>query len=286
MYAFDCASMLAPDEVFHYNNRVIRSPEGGILLRILVTNDDGIYSVGLKALAEAAIRRGHKVTVSAPSSQCSANSQHITLTQPLLAHEISWPGATAFAIDGTPTDCARIAPFMVDEPFDFCLSGINNGENAGSAVYYSGTVAAAREAAMCNIPAMAVSIMPGADDSMRSSLADIAVRVAEHFEGVHLPRFSLINLNAPAIPPEELKPMRMCPLCQAYYLDGYEKRVSPLGQTYFWLKANDDTGVPMEPAEPGSDYDYLRKGHVTCTVLGNFRDYNEDYLARMQDFLK
>ena len=116
-------------------------------MRILVTNDDGIHSVGLKALAEAAIRRGHQVTITAPNSQCSANSQHITLTQPLLAHEIAWPGATALAIDGTPTDCARIAPFIVDEPFDFCLSGINNGENAGSAVYYSGTVAAAREAA-------------------------------------------------------------------------------------------------------------------------------------------
>jgi 5'-nucleotidase len=79
-------------------------------VHILITNDDGIYSVGLKALAEAAIARGHKVTISAPSSQCSANSQHITLTAPLLAHEIKWPGAEAIAIDGTPTDCARIAP--------------------------------------------------------------------------------------------------------------------------------------------------------------------------------
>jgi len=254
-------------------------------LRILVTNDDGIHSVGLKALAEAAIRRGHQVTITAPNSQCSANSQHITLTQPLLAHEIAWPGATALAIDGTPTDCARIAPFIVDEPFDFCLSGINNGENAGSAVYYSGTVAAAREAAMCNIPAMAVSIMPGANDAMRENLANIAVELAEHFADIRLPRFSLINLNAPAVPVDSLKPMKVCPLSQAYYLDGYERRVSPLGQTYFWLKANDDTGVPMEQPEPGSDYDYLRKGHITCTILGNFRDYNDDYRGKIQEFL-
>ena len=255
-------------------------------MHILITNDDGIYSVGLKALAEAAIARGHKVTISAPSSQCSANSQHITLTAPLLAHEIKWPGAEAIAVDGTPTDCARIAPFMVDTPFDYCLSGINNGENAGSAVYYSGTVAAAREAAMCYIPARAISIMPGADDAMRKHLADTAVRLAEHFQHIQLPRFTIINLNAPAVPPEELKPMKVCPLSQTYYLDGYEKRVSPLGQTYFWLKANDTSGVPMEEPEPGSDYYYLRSGHTTCTFLGNFIDYNNGFCKNMQDFLK
>lgn len=254
-------------------------------MHILVTNDDGIQSVGLKALADAAIRRGHQVTVSAPSAQRSANSQHITLTAPLLCHEVPWDGALAFSVDGTPTDCTRLAPFMVGAPFDFCLSGINNGENAGSAVYYSGTVAAAREAAMCYIPAMAVSIMPGADDAMRENLADTAVRLAEHFEGVKLPRFTFINLNAPAIPPERLKPLRVCPLSQAYYVDGYEKRVSPLGQTYFWLKANDTSAVPMEPVEPGSDYDFLHKGHITCTFLGNFRDYNGEFMEKMQDML-
>ena len=275
--------MLACDAFFSYNTEGMNVPKGGIYVHILVTNDDGIDSVGLKALADAAIRRGHTVFISAPSSQKSANSQHITLTKPLLVHEKTWNGAKAFAIDGTPTDSARIAPFMVDTPFDFCLSGINNGENAGSAVYYSGTVAAAREAAMCYIPAMAVSIMPGATDEMREHLANIAVQVAEHFQGIKLPRFTIINLNAPAIPPEELKPMVVCPLSQAYYLDGYEQRVSPLGQVYFWLKATDQSEVPMEAPEPGSDYFYLRSGHITCTFLGNYTDYNRDYQKNMKD---
>lgn len=252
-------------------------------MHILITNDDGIHSSGLEALVHAALRRGHRVTVSAPSHQCSANSQHITLTAPLMVHDVPWEGVRAFSIDGTPTDCVRVVPYLVDEPVDFCLSGINKGENAGSAVYYSGTVAAAREAVMVNMPAMAVSIMPGADDEMRAHLADLAVHTAEHFQQTNLPRFTLINLNAPAIPPKELKPLVVCPLSQAYYLDGYERRVSPLGQTYLWLAADDTSGVPMEPAEPGSDYDYLRKGHVTCTFLGNFRDYNEEYAQKMQD---
>ena len=253
-------------------------------MHILITNDDGIYSAGLKALADAAIQRGHKVTISAPSSQCSANSQHITLTQPILAHEIPWEGAQAFALDGTPTDCARVAPCIVDDPVDFCISGINNGENAGSAVYYSGTVAAAREAAMCYMPAMAVSIMPGADDSMRAHLAKLAVSIAEKCQGLSFPRFTLINLNAPALPPAELKPLVICPLSQAYYLDSYEKRVSPLGQTYFWLKANDTSGVPMEQPEEGSDYDLLRRGHITCTFLGPFTHNNAALREMLRDF--
>jgi len=251
-------------------------------LHILITNDDGIHSVGIKALADAAIARGHRVTISAPNSQCSANSQHITLTHPLLAHRIPWEGAEAFALEGTPTDCVRVAPFMVDTPIDYCLSGINNGENAGSAVYYSGTVAAAREAAMCYIPALAVSIMPRADDAMRAHLADMAVRMAEIFQGVSLPRFSVINLNAPALPPDQWKPLMVCPLSGAYYKDGYEKRVSPLGQTYFWLTANDTSGVPMEDAEEGSDYFYLRAGHPTCTFLGSFMDYNGDFEEKVR----
>ena len=254
-------------------------------MHILITNDDGIQSAGLKALAQAAVNRGHKVTISAPSSQCSANSQHITLTAPLLCHQVPWEGARAFALEGTPTDCARVAPFMVEEPFDFCLSGINNGENAGSAVYYSGTVAAAREAAMMYLPAMAVSIIRGADDAMRAALADLAVRMAERFQGVKLPRFTVINLNAPALPPEEWKPMQLCPLSQAYYVDGYEKRLSPLGQTYFWLAASDTSEVPMEPAEPGSDYYCLRRGHLTCTFLSQFTDCNSQWADSVKEFL-
>lgn len=252
-------------------------------MHILITNDDGISSIGIKALAEAALERGHKVTISAPQGQCSANGQHISLTAPLLVHQVPWKGADAYAVAGTPCDCVRLAPCMTDTPFDFCISGINNGENAGSGIYYSGTVSAAREAVMLYIPAIAVSIMSSADDEMRKNIAAIAVQTAEKFLHHPLPRFTLINLNAPAIAPHLLKPMVVCPLSRAYYLDSYEKRVSPLGQTYFWLTANDTSGVPMEKPEEGSDYDYLLKGHLTCTFIGNIRDYNDDYSSLMQE---
>lgn len=253
-------------------------------MHFLVTNDDGISSEGLRSLVDAALRRGHRVTISAPHSQCSANSQHITLTHPLLVHKVPWEGVeAAYSVEGTPTDCVRIAPTLISEHFDFCLSGINRGENAGSAVYYSGTVAAAREAAMMYLPAIAVSIRVGADESMRQKAADIAVRTAEQFQGKALPRFCLININAPAIPVDEWKDMAVCPLSQAYYVDSYEKRQSPFGQTYLWLSANDNSGVPMEKPEEGSDYACLLSGHVTCTFLGAFADHNAQLAQDMQD---
>ena len=153
-------------------------------------------------------------------------------------------------------------------------------------MYYSGTVAAAREAAMCYIPAMAVSIMPGADDAMRNHLADLAVRIAEAFQNIKLPRFGIINLNAPAVSPEKLQGFKLCPISRAYYLDGYEKRVSPLGQTYFWLKASDTSGVPMEQPEEGSDYYWLRRGYVTCTFLGDFTNFNQECGETLNPFLE
>ena len=80
--------------------------------------------------------------------------------------------------------------------------------------------------------------------------------------------------------------MKICPLSQAYFLDRYEKRVSPQGEPYFWLGANDTSGVPLELLEPGSDYAFLHEGHVTCTFLGAFSDHNRLLEEKMQDFAK
>ena len=254
-------------------------------MRILVTNDDGITSAGIQALADAAVRRGHEVLVSAPSTQCSANSQHITLTTPLIVHEKPWEGARAFSVKGTPADCVRLAPFLTDDrKFDFCLSGINNGENAGPAVYYSGTASAAREAAMAYIPSMAVSIVKNADDEALEKLAGMAVRLAEHFAGETLPRCTFINLNAPNIPVEQWKALRVCPMSNAYFLDAYVRRKNPYGTTYYWLDGEESSGIAMESPEPGSDYDLLNQGHVTCTFLGPCMDHNGKYAVKMRDF--
>jgi len=254
-------------------------------MHILLTNDDGIFAPGLKALANAAIARGHQVSISAPSQQCSANSQHITLSSPIMAKEIPWENAKAYAIDGTPADCVRIAPALIDEKIDFCISGINKGENAGACVYYSGTVSAAREAAMLYMPAIAVSLMSGADDAMRKNMAEVAVKMAEKFQNVPLPKYTVINLNAPALPPEQLKPMKLARLSPVYCMDVYQKRLNPHGQPYFWLVNTEPVAMPLEKQahEPGTDYAFLQEGHITCTFLGALQDYNEEFANKMQD---
>lgn len=256
-------------------------------MRILITNDDGIGAEGIRALAQAAIERGHEVVISAPASQCSANSQHITLSHPLMVRQVKWEGAWAFAVEGTPCDCVRLGPFLTENKhFDFCLSGINRGDNTGSAVYYSGTAAAAREAVMTYIPAMAVSIVRGADWDMYLHLARKAVELAEKFQGETMPRFTFINLNAPLLPPEEMKEMVLCPLSKGYFLDTYQRRESPAGQTYYWVEEVDTADLPIEPAEPGSDRFFLQEGHITCSFVGHLGDENGKYTEKMQDLRK
>ncbi len=256
-------------------------------MRILITNDDGIGAEGIRALAEAALERGHEVLISAPASQCSANGQHITLTHPLMVHSVPWEGARAFSVEGTPCDCVRLGLYLTENRhFDFCLSGINRGDNAGSAVYYSGTAAAAREGAMAYIPSMAVSICRGATWEMYRALADVAVRLAEKFQGEKLPRFTFMNLNAPAIPPKEWKEMKMCPLDTGYFLDGYEKRLSPAGKPYYWVEEVDTAELPIEPPQPGSDRALLQEGYLTCSFVGHYGDENRKYTEKMQEIWK
>lgn len=256
-------------------------------MHILLTNDDGIDAIGLKALADAILRRGHSLLISAPQGQCSANSQHISLPGPIRAKKREWPGAAAYAIGGTPCDCVRLAPELTERPIDFCLSGINRGLNAGSSIYYSGTISAAREAAMLYIPAMAVSIDEGADEEMLSHLADAALRLAEKMAGETLPRFSVISLNAPALPPDKLKPLALCPLSQSYYLDRYtrcrEEGLAP-EEISFRLAPCNTPGLPAEAIEPGSDLAFLQDGHMTCTFIGNYRENNGLFAAKMKDF--
>lgn len=250
-------------------------------MHFLLTNDDGIAAIGLKALSAAALERGHTVTVCAPETQQSATSHHLTLTAPLMVQPVSWEGAEAFAVAGTPADCTRLGKLLSSRPIDYVFSGINNGENAGTAVYYSGTVSAAREARMCNLQAMAVSITAGASWDMLLPLARLAVEIAEKTQDRELPRLCLLNLNAPALPADQWKALRCAPLSDAFILDSYEKRLSPRGHAYFWL----EEGLKIEPHKPGTDMALLEDGHPVLTLVGGFQEDNAWIADNLQDLL-
>ena len=245
---------------------------------ILISNDDGVNAQGIRTLYETAVKMGHQVLVCAPSSQCSAMSESLTLGKPLLLHRIKEEGnLKIYSVDGTPSDCVRIGTQLAEQKIDVCLTGINHGENVSTGIYYSGTVASAREASMLYIPAIAVSLAAGGSQKGYEAVAAYALKMAEHVVSMPTVRYGVFNINAPKGDPETWKEPVLCPISSAYFIDGYEKRVSPYGQAYFWTsppKGKPD-GLFMEAHAEGTDATLLMQGHITCTMIGALTAENE-----------
>jgi len=249
-------------------------------MHILLVNDDGIDSPGLHALVREAVKRGHQVTVCAPNRQQSAVSQALTFFRPIAVAPVSFQGARGFAIDGTPADCTRLGiSNLAEGPVDVTISGINDGLNAGTAIYCSGTVGAAREAALLGVKAMAVSLDRPAEDEMLFNLASLAVDMGERLHKYPAPPCSVLNLNAPALPPDQLLPTVMAPVNHGLFTNIYERRENPRGEPYFWVTPE----FRREPPRPGSDEYFLQKGHVTCTFLLHSSENFQDCPDFLQD---
>lgn len=189
-------------------------------MHLMLVNDDGIHAPGIRALCDAAVAAGHKVSICAPDRERSAASHAITLGAAMTARKIDYPGAdVAYAASGTPADCARLGLYLIPD-VDIVISGINNGSNMGGACIYSGTVAAATEASMSGTPALATSIctygLQNAEDF--AAAAKVSVAVAEWMASHPLPRGCIYNLNVPYLPYEEIKGVKAASL-GASYLD-------------------------------------------------------------------
>ena len=234
-------------------------------MHLLLTNDDGISSHLLQLLCRAAGARGHHVTVAAPATQQSAKSHAFTVFTPLMVRPVEMEGAAAaWAVEGTPVDSCRLGLMaLADTPVDLVISGINYGYNVGLATYVSGTVGAAREAAFQKVPAIAASCEPWTPEETQVWFADYVVRTAERLIDYAAPELSVCNVNAPPIPVSQLKAPVMATLNRNIYHDEYERRESPRGGSYFWLKPIMVDDAPT----PGGDQDMLNQGHVTVTFL-------------------
>ena len=230
-------------------------------MNILIVNDDGILAPGILALTEAAAQRGHKITVYAPDEQRSAASHCITLTAPLRCKKMeSYPGgATAYAVNGSPADCARLGIFREREhaPIDFVLSGINKGPNRGTATLYSGTVGAAMEASLCGIGALAVSLCSHEDRDYEIA-AQLGVRVMEWAVDFPLPLGMIYSLNVPKT--DVIPEVRPASLSREYIFDPiYEKHEDG---SYTFV-----TGKDLYPYEPDSDTALTNAGYSSLSVL-------------------
>jgi 5'-nucleotidase len=226
--------------------------------RILVTNDDGIFSEGIKLLAEALAEVG-EVTVVAPDREQSAMGHALTLTRPLRMQKVE---GNRFAVDGTPTDCVNLGVLSLfkDNPPDLVASGINFGLNLGDDVTYSGTVSAGFEGTLLGIPSVAFSQEVAEGFSFRPA----ALFARELFrillaEREILPRDLLLNVNVPAGPIQGLSFTR---LGRRVYKQSVIEKLDPRGRKYYWIH-----GVPQWEKASGTDFEAVSAGRISVTPL-------------------
>lgn len=224
--------------------------------RILVTNDDGVFSEGIKLLAEA-LREIAEVIVVAPDREQSASGHSLTLNRPLRMQQLE---ENVFSVDGTPTDCVNLAVLwlMEKEPPDLVVSGINFGVNMGDDVTYSGTVSATFEGTLLGIPSVAFSQEVGKPFSFGSA-ADFARRLVELLFTHELPKDLLLNVNIPA---GEVTGVSLTKLGHRVYRQSVVEKTDPRGRRYFWI-----AGTPEWESRSGTDYDALSQGRISVTPL-------------------
>jgi 5'-nucleotidase len=226
--------------------------------RILVTNDDGIHSEGIRALADA-LRRFGDVTIVAPLTEASAIGHALTLRRPLRIESF---GNNAYAVDGTPTDCVNLGIDIIldgGKP-DLIVSGINKGYNVGDDVTYSGTVAGALEAALLGIPAVAVSLGEWTQGADFGYAARAGAAAAEAILAQPLPPRTFLNVN---VPPGLPVGLRVTTQARRNHATSVTARVDPRGRHYYWI----DEAQCEWHEDPASDYAAVREGYVSVTPL-------------------
>jgi len=225
--------------------------------RILVTNDDGIYSEGLRKLANVCRELGEVIIV-APDREQSAASHALTLHRPLRILQLE---ENEWIVDGTPTDCVNLAVLKILKTTrpDLVVSGINFGPNLGDDVTYSGTISAAFEGALLNIPSIAFSALVGEHFSFDrcAAFAGELVRVA--LEQHRDPRI-VLNVNFPVA---DFAGVRITSLGRRIYSEGVIERLDPRGRKYYWIGGEPPVWHPGE----GTDFDAIQSGFVSITPL-------------------
>lgn len=234
-------------------------------MHILLCNDDGIDAPGIIALASSLTRLG-KVTVVAPDVERSAASNSLTLSHPLRVKEFRFPVKVekAFAVSGTPADCAKIAlANLLDELPDVVVSGINRGPNMCVDIFYSGTVAAAFEGAFKGILSAAVSLDSYSADADYSVAAEWGARCVEQLVKMGAPTSKVYNINVPALPVEKIKGLRLTRAGKIDYREMYDHRLDPNGRSYYWIQGKPE--VVDDSIE--CDVVAVRDGYVSMTPL-------------------
>jgi 5'-nucleotidase len=238
-------------------------------MRVLLTNDDGIFAKGIETLY-LALQTEHDVTVVAPETEQSAVGHAITMIDPLRVKAVNRNGSFfGYALNGTPADCVKLAVTeILKPPPDIVVSGINMGANVGVNVIYSGTVSAATEGTLLGIPSLAVSLdaFDSSDFQPAAAFAAHLIRVVERFG---LPPGVLLNVNVPNIPAEQIRGVRVTRQGEAKFLDHYDRRVDPRNHVYYWLCGS------IQSPDPDTDTDAfaIAANLTNYPMLENLKDW-------------
>jgi 5'-nucleotidase len=236
--------------------------------RILISNDDGINAPGIRLLTKVARTLSRDVWVVAPEQERSGASHSLTLHRPLRVRKL---GPRRFAVDGTPTDCVLLAINVIlkDKRPGLVLSGINAGSNLGEDVTYSGTVAAAMEATLLGVPAIAMSQHVREDRPIKWATAERhAAQVIRRLAALAWPAQTLINVNFPDVPPDKVTGIAATAQGRRKIGDNLDERIDPRGRPYYWIGPlhEEAAGVAAKPG-PGTDFGAIARGKVTVTPV-------------------
>ncbi len=244
-------------------------------MRLLISNDDGISSLGLRSLVNTMADAGHEITVVAPDQERSATGHSLTIHSPLRAEPVTnlfRPQVKAWSCSGAPADCVKLGLWAIMEQApELVLSGINHGANLGTDILYSGTVSAAMEGVIEGIPSIAFSLVSYTAIEFQLAAAFAKILVAQLIEQP-LPQLTLLNVNIPAIAWEEIAGVVVTRQGIRKYFDSFQKRLDPRGRTYYWLagEAIEEVEQPDDPQLPAhiwTDVQAIQKNYISITPL-------------------
>ncbi|MGC9372195.1 MAG: 5'/3'-nucleotidase SurE [Thermovirgaceae bacterium] len=257
-------------------------------MKILVTNDDGVFAPGIVTLASYLFENGFEPFVVAPDRERSSVGHAITLTRPLRLWKITggqYPeGLVAHACDGTPSDCVVLGLEREETGADMVISGINRGPNLGDDLTYSGTVSAAVEGHFLGKPAIAVSLDCRPEDEIHhyKTAAEAVLRILGKIPALPLQENPLLNINVPNLPRHEIKGLRVTKKGFRYYSEKVTRLLDPKGNEFFWVCGN-----PEDRLDEGSDVTAVSEGYISVTPIHmDLTDYTEMDTLRREGFEK
>jgi len=239
---------------------------------ILVTNDDGMFAPGIKALVSVARKYGEVVVV-APDSPQSGQGHAITLSKPLRLNKVdAFEGIEAYECSGTPVDCVKLAKSVVlgGRKIDLCVSGINHGSNASINIIYSGTMSAAMEASLEGIPSIGFSFLEYSFDADFTAPKQYADVIIGHAIKNTMGEALLLNVNIPNIHVDDIKGIKVCKQADGNWTEEFVESKDPRGQTYYWMTGE----FIWETKEEDSDIWALNNGYVSVVPsMHDLTDY-------------